>query len=762
MSTLTTEQLVILSESAISAGIAERAGLYSIDDAKEAAKLLGLSPKQWADHLPALVFPYHIPFQRDAVVHRARPAKPFEVPKADGSFTLAKYVQPKKTGVHLYFGPSLLDGKALKDVAIPLWVTEGEKKCLSAESAGLSCIAVPGVTQWHTKGARELHPYFAHVTLAGRDVFLAFDRDAITNDQVMKQERAFGRALEQAGAKVYIVRFPEDAPKLDDFLARHERTELEGLVREARTHGKLPPDTSGPADDTWKDLWPKLRLDAETDRPVRDIDNIIRILAHHPAWVGVLAHDARKDQQVMLKPPPFAADVARDEVCPRPLNDRDATLVADWLVAQRPLGWHSSPRTALVEQALAVVCELNRFDAVRKYLGGLKWDERPRLDAAACTYFGAPNTVYSATVFAKWMLSAVARARTPGCQADHMLILEGDQGLKKSSALRILAGTAQFSDNLPEVHSKEAAEHLLGLWIAEVAELEGFSRSDITALKAFITRREDRYRHAYGRRTSVHPRRCVFAGSTNEGEYLKDSTGNRRFWPLHITRVDLEALERDRDQLWAEAVARVRAGEPWHITDTETLSDVALEQEARRTIDPWHGPIELYVEGLPHVTVAQILGELGISRAGFDQRAANRVVAILRELGWARRQVRLGTTRSWVYALVTTPKAVTTLSGSSGDGNSGAISTVSPLSPVVTTSSPEAGLGARSGAYTPTHGVPNRDGNIILNSSSDSGDSGDSRVIAQDFLSPLKNASVVTKSESGDAEGRDQGEWLSL
>jgi putative DNA primase/helicase len=241
---LTSEQVAELTKgSAISPDVVQRARLYSLDDARAAAKLLGRAPKYWDGHLPVIVYPYHLPFHRDPVRYRGKPGKPFESTREDGSVSLQKYVEAKGSPVHLYFGPSLLEGRALKDATTPLWITEGEKKCLSAESHGLACLAVSGVNQWHEKGQKTLHPDFAHVALEGREILIAFDRDALTNRLVRDQELALGRALMGAGARVFIVRFPEDAPKLDDFLARHELSEVGALVADAKKHGEVAKET---------------------------------------------------------------------------------------------------------------------------------------------------------------------------------------------------------------------------------------------------------------------------------------------------------------------------------------------------------------------------------------------------------------------------------------------------------------------------------------------------------------------------------------
>jgi len=707
---LTEAQIAELKASAISPEIAECMGLYSLDDAKAAAKLFGRRPKDWEGRLPVLVFPYRIPFQRDPVLVRGKPAKPLEERQRDGSIKLVKYAQAKETGTHLAFGPSLLEGPALRDPSVPLWLTEGEKKMLAAESHGLSCIALPGVHQWHIKDERTLHPYFSHVALVGLIVYLAFDADALSNNQVRKQELEFGRALEGAGARVYIVRFPKDAPKLDDFLATHELSELYQLMEEARANGRLPPDTSRVApSEEWKPVFEKLRLDADTSLPIKDVDNITRILMFHPAWEAVLAFDARRERQIFKRQPPFASDVTVDKAAiPRAVTDTDVVRVADWLVGQTCLGWSMQPKTTQLEQAISIVCERNRFDAVRDYLVGLKWDETPRLDQMATTYFGAKDSSYTRAVMSKWMLSAVARARTPGCQVDHVIVLEGLQGIGKSTALSILAGSDYFSDTLPEL-GRDAHEHCVGPWIIELAELDHMRKSEVTALKAFISARAPRFRSAYARRTVEHPRRCVFAATTNEGSYLADSTGNRRFWPLECERADCEALQRDRDQLWAEALYRLRNGESWHITDPEVCAEAEEEQAARRQVDPWHPLVVQFVKGRRHVTVGDVLDYLGhgpdeqTTPRGFgsyqqpsreprgkawsyDQRSANRVAAILRELGWVRRMVSVDGCRVWRYETQGKKGPKCTTRGDSGarvvEGQAPETNGDSPLSPV--------------------------------------------------------------------------------
>jgi predicted P-loop ATPase len=672
---LTAEQIAELKASAISPRVAALQGLYSVSDAKDASKLFGRTAKQWADHLPVLVFPYMIPFQRDPVLVRGKPARPFEAKQNDGSTKAAKYVQAKDSGTHIMLGPSLVQGTAAQDVSIPLIITEGEKKMLAAESAGFSAIALPGVHQWHLKGEKRLHLYFVHLALVGRVILLCFDADSLKNKDVRKQELEFGRALEAAGAKVYIVRFPPEAGKLDDFLATHEVTELHQLFADAKERGALPPDTSaaGASDEVWKDVFKKLRIDDDKGTPIKDVDNITRVLMFHPTWQGVLAFDARQERQTFARQPPFADDLAVERASvPRPLIDSDVTRIGAWLVAQACLGWQLQPQPSQIERAIAAACERNRVDAVKSYLLGLTWDKTPRLDTMGPTYFGTDDNAYTRTVFAKWMLSAVARVRQPGCQVDHVLVLEGEQGIGKSTALKRLAGSDEnFSDSLPDISTKDALEHCVGPWIIELAELDHMRRSEVNTLKAFISMKAPRFRHAYGHRTTEHPRRCVFAATTNEGGsggYLTDPTGGRRFWPVACRKADSDGLAKDRDQLWAEALHRVRAGEAWHITDPGVHAEAREEQAARRQVDPWLELIAPFLRGRKIVTIGEVLDHLGFGPdenvpSGFgsyqrapvkkgwkyDQRSSNRAAAIMRELGWTRRQLRVDGERVWKY-----------------------------------------------------------------------------------------------------------------
>jgi predicted P-loop ATPase len=256
-----------------------------------------------------------------------------------------------------------------------------------------------------------------------------------------------------------------------------------------------------------------------------------------------------------------------------------------------------------------------------------------------------------------FLIAMVARVFEPGCKADYLLVLEGDQGIEKSRACQVLAGE-WFSDSLPNIHDKDAKMHLRGKWLLEVPELAGFARAETEALKAFITRTHERYRPVWGRRDVIEPRQCLFIGSTNCDAYIKDETGGRRFWPVKVGRIDIAKLIQDRDQLFAEALERFRHGEEWWPgTQFETVN-IKPQQEARRDADAWEAKIADWLAATTDkkVLIWEVAAKaLSIEVGRLGRADQLRIAVALCAAGWSRAS-RTGKGQWWENAESLTEK----------------------------------------------------------------------------------------------------------
>jgi hypothetical protein len=289
--------------------------------------------------------------------------------------------------------------------------------------------------------------------------------------------------------------------------------------------------------------------------------------------------------------------------CAGELSDQ-ANVVLRQMIVER---FDFDPGKDNVADATAGLCFENRFDPVRDYLDSLDWDGVLRLETWQTTYLGAEDTPLNRATGRLTMTAAVRRARKPGCKFDQIPVWEGPEGTNKSTAIAILAGQENFSDQtILTERDKEQQELLRGVWIYEIADLAGMKRSEVEKVKAFASRTHDRARPAYGRRRVDAPRRGIIIGTTNDDEYLKSETGNRRFWPLKTGTIDIDALRRDRDQLWAEAAAVEEQGGSL-VLPKELWAEAAAIQDERRQHDPWDD------------ILADVKGELYPNEAGGDE-----------------------------------------------------------------------------------------------------------------------------------------------
>lgn len=332
----------------------------------------------------------------------------------------------------------------------------------------------------------------------------------------------------------------------------------------------VEPGSTSVGNQRWKSL---LAQTARGDGYMGDERNILLALEHAPALSGALRLDEFSGDIIISRDLPWRASGAGRVWC-----DDDDTQLLVWLQSQDIRARSKGAAAACVSVSAA----RSGFHPVREYLNGLTWDGEPRLQIWLAEYLNAAgDPSYQTAVGKRWMISAVARVMEPGCKVDNMLVLEGRQGLRKSSAAAALAvHDSWFVDDLPDLGDKEAKIQLRGKWIIEVAELATVRKSQIEATKRFLAARVDTYRAIYGLRTADHPRQCVFLGTVNDKEYLRDATGNRRYWPVKCGKINLTALERDRDQLWAEAVVAYRAGEQWYLMDQE--EELARGEQALR------------------------------------------------------------------------------------------------------------------------------------------------------------------------------------
>jgi putative DNA primase/helicase len=266
------------------------------------------------------------------------------------------------------------------------------------------------------------------------------------------------------------------------------------------------------------------------------VANAVTILTCDVRWREVLAFDEFEGAVVTLKVPPWHRQDRPADPKPGLWTDANTTRLRGWLARELKLVLGKDD----ADSAIYVAAERRVVHPVRDWLASLQWDGTKRLDTWLPRYLGADDTPFVRAAGAKFLISACARVFAPGCKADHMLVLQGAQGIGKSTALAALVPIdAWYNDEL-DLESKDGKIALRGVWIIEASELASLRNAKTAAIKSFLSRRIDKYRDPYGRRDGRHPRMCVVASTTNEDAYLKDDTGNRRFWPVRVRRVDLD------------------------------------------------------------------------------------------------------------------------------------------------------------------------------------------------------------------------------
>jgi putative DNA primase/helicase len=465
----------------------------------------------------------------------------------------------------------------------------------------------------------------------------------------------------------------DDAPKWTDFNDLHQAEGLEAVATQigdalrfmvkasaeastpdaAGAGGGSADGGGGSGGDEGPPKWYKGMLTSDNGYKA-NWQNVAYAMQHNPLLKGLVGVDEFQTCLVALRPPPWAVNgLANPKLYPREWTDADDAELGMWMsFSQYPrlvLSGVDGYRAGI--NAAALKCKTH---PLRQWLKGLRWDGENRLDGWIVNVCSpkmefATSPEYIRLVSRWFLIGAVIRILRPGCKLDHAPIFEGAQGQGKSTLLSVLGGD-YFADTPFVMGETNAYLALKGKWIYEIAELDSFNRSEQTRAKAFMSSSKDTYRAPYERRTADHLRQCVFAGTTNAHEYFKDATGNRRYWPVRVGGIDLDALREIREQLLAEAVHFAEAGERYWPTGDEQREIFSPEQESREIADSRKHVLALWLDGLDRhgntlmgvdrrdrVTVADVLFDhWKVEYAKVDNAKGMETKAgqLLNELGW--------------------------------------------------------------------------------------------------------------------------------
>lgn len=297
-----------------------------------------------------------------------------------------------------------------------------------------------------------------------------------------------------------------------------------------------------------------------------------------------------------------------------------------------------------IEEVVLVLAKCNSYHPIRDYLKGLEWDGIERLDFWLHRVCGAENNHYTRDVGRKILCGAVARIINPGCKFDYMLILEGEQGLGKSTMLEILGGEWYLDTHFHQ-DKKDMVDVMRTAWILEIADMAGFNKSDIQHLRSFITRKTDRVRLPYEKRSKDFPRQCIMIGTHNpsgDNQYFRDDTGNRRYWTVECNKIDIDLIKEWKDQLFAEALVKYTKGEKLYLDNSESLEILKSMHEKREIRNPWDELISRYIIRGNKFTVNEIIEgafDMSVRLMNFRElRSRQTAVGIyMKKIGWVKK-----------------------------------------------------------------------------------------------------------------------------
>jgi predicted P-loop ATPase len=545
----------------------------------------------------------------------------------------------------LYGLDRLVDGK-------PVLIVEGEKCADAAHQALAEWFCV---ISW--PGGGKAVDKVDWSALAGRPVVIWPDCDAQRDKEGALLPEAHQPGMVAAeriavtligiGSAVRIVKIPEPGTKpggwdvADAIAEGWSAGQLRQLLQLQRAPTAAAPTpaarANAPAADWESGL---LRRRGEV---VACLANVVLILANHEAWRGVVAFDEFAMRTLKRAPVPGGGDPSADGEW----TDVDTSRTVIWLTN----AYGMTPTSVMVDEAIELCGKNNAFHPVRDWLAGLQWDGVERIDRWLSDYLSVRFDDYSQRVARWFVLAMVARVMRPGVKFDYCLVLEGRQGLRKSSALRVLAGD-WFSDTELDLTNKDAMSAIRGKLLHEFSEMGSIARAEATRQKSFLSRQVDEFRPTYGRREIRCPRQLVFAGTTNDWQWNKDLTGGRRFWPVDVAgEIDTDGLAAVRDQLFAEAFAAWKAGERFWPTADEQRELFDPEQLRREAEDAFFDPIHDWIEHLPkeEFTLHECLAEsLKLDAGRITRDVMTRAGMLLHKLGCRRLERRNGVSR-FVY-----------------------------------------------------------------------------------------------------------------
>jgi predicted P-loop ATPase len=372
---------------------------------------------------------------------------------------------------------------------------------------------------------------------------------------------------------------------------------------------------------------------------IADFRNVMIVLRNEPGFATAFAFDEMQQAVIVRAPPPICGDAQPGAACPRFADEEDVSRLQEWMQMVMPKVGRETIHWALEDFARENPVHPLRLMLRTREIGV----RQPVLENWLTYALGVPNDAYHREVGRRFAIAMVARIMEPGCQCDYMLVLEGPQGELKSQFCRALAGPEYFSDHVPDLRGDQVrmSMHFRGKWLVEFSDLAAFRGAEVELLKATITRRVEIYTPKYGRKERHEPRQCLFIGTTNVDDWIKDETGGRRFWPVKVVSIDLDWLAEYRDQLLAEAVEAYDAGEPWWPDRNFERRVIAPQQDKRQAFDNWTDRVLEMALSLPTVTIALVWNGLGsITHGGdltkLDMLASKRIANILKKDGYVK------------------------------------------------------------------------------------------------------------------------------